>query len=62
MVKRKAQIPRIKSQCEWCHDGRTCRLRAEFERRFLATMFDPVPAYCQEHQPIWFRGMEGVAA
>lgn len=61
-LRRNKQAPslRLQTPCDWC-GVRGCGLdrREQVKARYVPTMFDQVPYMCPDHEPVWYRGMEG---
>jgi hypothetical protein len=56
------KAPKIRLQCEWCELVRHCDGKYEFQERFTFTCLTDKPAFCERHEPRWYRGIEGCAA
>jgi len=53
----------LRVPCEWCELVRDCdsekRLRVKV--RFICSRYDALQYNCPEHEPVWFKGIEGCA-
>lgn len=64
MAKGARKTRRFIAPCEWCARSRECdaEKRTAVVVKYVCTMFDLYPYQCPDHEPLWYRGMEGVRA
>lgn len=56
--------PNQKSPCAWCASARECdsEKRTDVKAKFVVSYFVGGLLYnCPDHDPIWFKGIEGCA-
>lgn len=54
--------PAQKAPCEWCGLARECGIekRTDVKARFVVSRYAGGVLYnCPEHDPLWFKGIEG---
>jgi len=56
--------PTQKSPCEWCAAARECdsERRTDVKAKFVVSRYCGGLLYhCPDHEPVWFKGIEGCA-
>lgn len=61
-VRQMGRVFERRYQCDWCEAVRECppERRTDYRARVFFTMFDPAPHQCPDHEPVWYKGIEGV--